>query len=592
MSLSSKINFNHTSKIPCHYGSLSLTKTVLWGSVCLLVLSASLLAAVHSNGFSVNEDAFISFRYAKNLAAGHGLRFNLDGAPTEGYSNFLLVLILAGAYKLGLNIIQCSVVIGVVSLMFTVLCLLWAIRKNIGLAGLWAPVAFALSTLAIQSSVNGMETALYGLLLFAGVVLFIHGFESPRTGIVPLAASGAFLGLASLTRPEGPLFLVALSIPRAISLWREARKNHRIRLRSDLVWVGSFCALYVPYFLWRIHYFGYLFPNTYYAKGLGFTNETAKLLSGAKYLVLNCMSEPLFPIALILGSVFHMLYPSTRLRLLLWPIFAQAIFLVLAGGDWPHMFGHGRHLYPIYPLCLWLLAETLVLLWKFSSRAVVGAIVTSLLVLSCVNLTQQSRLNLPDHYIVKSSNSSMYQALYRTYISDLKSIGTASLNHNILNHFSSERFLKNFDGIAGRWLKNHYGPNTRIAAIQAGQFAYWSELPMFDMFGLVTSEVAHSEDLNHESMVNHIQRFDPHLIAFYKHGSRVHNGKLVRTGFLQSLGFGFRYWIYGPQGFSFVVFEKGYQNPLDPNLILFSPLQDLKEIVPPSKRIFLNNRAR
>lgn len=98
--------------MPCRSGSLSLTKTVLWCGVCLLVLSVSLVAAVHSNGFGVNDDAYISFRYAKNLAAGHGLRFNLDGPPTEGFSNFLLVLILACAYKLGLNIIQSSVAIG------------------------------------------------------------------------------------------------------------------------------------------------------------------------------------------------------------------------------------------------------------------------------------------------------------------------------------------------------------------------------------------------------------------------------------------------------------------------------------------------
>ena len=34
------------------------------------------------------DDAFISFRYARNLARGDGLRFNLgDHIPVEGYSN-------------------------------------------------------------------------------------------------------------------------------------------------------------------------------------------------------------------------------------------------------------------------------------------------------------------------------------------------------------------------------------------------------------------------------------------------------------------------------------------------------------------------
>ena len=41
----------------------------------------------------VDEDAFISFRFAYNLAHGAGLRFNLgEHVPVEGYSNFLWVL--------------------------------------------------------------------------------------------------------------------------------------------------------------------------------------------------------------------------------------------------------------------------------------------------------------------------------------------------------------------------------------------------------------------------------------------------------------------------------------------------------------------
>ena len=42
---------------------------------------------------SVQDDAFISFRYAKNLANGSGLVFN-SGERVEGYTNFLWTLIL------------------------------------------------------------------------------------------------------------------------------------------------------------------------------------------------------------------------------------------------------------------------------------------------------------------------------------------------------------------------------------------------------------------------------------------------------------------------------------------------------------------
>ena len=46
------------------------------------------------------DDAFISFRYAHNLAAGHGLVYNV-GERVEGFTNLLWTLLLAGGIRLG-----------------------------------------------------------------------------------------------------------------------------------------------------------------------------------------------------------------------------------------------------------------------------------------------------------------------------------------------------------------------------------------------------------------------------------------------------------------------------------------------------------
>src|SRR5436189_992982 len=48
----------------------------------------------------MDDDAFISFRYAQNLAEGNGLVFN-PGERVEGYTNFLWVLLLAAGDVLG-----------------------------------------------------------------------------------------------------------------------------------------------------------------------------------------------------------------------------------------------------------------------------------------------------------------------------------------------------------------------------------------------------------------------------------------------------------------------------------------------------------
>jgi hypothetical protein len=50
----------------------------------------------------VSDDAFISFRYARNWVEGYGLRYNLgEHVPVEGYSNFLWVVVCALGESLG-----------------------------------------------------------------------------------------------------------------------------------------------------------------------------------------------------------------------------------------------------------------------------------------------------------------------------------------------------------------------------------------------------------------------------------------------------------------------------------------------------------
>ncbi|HYN06417.1 MAG TPA: hypothetical protein VES67_03410 [Vicinamibacterales bacterium] len=51
----------------------------------------------------VVEDAYITYRFAKHLASGLGLVWNPHEAPVEGYTNFLWLLVSAGAIKVGLD---------------------------------------------------------------------------------------------------------------------------------------------------------------------------------------------------------------------------------------------------------------------------------------------------------------------------------------------------------------------------------------------------------------------------------------------------------------------------------------------------------
>jgi hypothetical protein len=82
----------------------------------------------------LSDDAYISFRYAANLASSSGLVFNV-GHRVEGFSNPLWTLLLAGAYRLHLSLPATSWVLGLVFLAATVwLMVRLAARTGLGMA--------------------------------------------------------------------------------------------------------------------------------------------------------------------------------------------------------------------------------------------------------------------------------------------------------------------------------------------------------------------------------------------------------------------------------------------------------------------------
>ena len=76
---------------------LSWTLAIL----AILLALALLILAQSTHPIVPSEDAYITFRYARNLAEGHGLVWNPGEDPVEGSTEFLWVMLVAGGSKLG-----------------------------------------------------------------------------------------------------------------------------------------------------------------------------------------------------------------------------------------------------------------------------------------------------------------------------------------------------------------------------------------------------------------------------------------------------------------------------------------------------------
>lgn len=295
-------------------------------AVCLTVLSYHI--AVYR---FLTDDAFISFRYARNLADGYGLVFNPGFERVEGYTNLLWVLILAGLDRaLGwaphTTANGLSIGAGVI-LWALVVAFCW--RRGPAGASRWLAVVPAL-WLAVNRSfavwcTSGLETKFFELLIVAATLLSLRHMERERSswwGAVIL------LTLAALTRPDGLLLAGSLFAARAAYEWGHGY----FRLGATARAVALFVAAVAVHFLWRFSYYGDWLPNTYYVKLGGRSWWDMGALYWRTFLL-----EYGAPVWLLLASIGVVHWVRRRRGAAAWLIPAMiiphAVYVAYCGGD-------------------------------------------------------------------------------------------------------------------------------------------------------------------------------------------------------------------------------------------------------------------
>lgn len=264
------------------------------------------------------DDAYISFRYAQNFVDGHGLVYNA-GERIEGYTNFLWTIWLVLGRLVGFDLVLFSKVLGACFGLATILMLfrLGGIvtadesgRPNPIIAGaaclvLGTTYAFAYWTVA------GLETAAFTFMLTAAMVAFYR--RSPLAAVC--------LVLATLLRPEGALATVLILAIDVIS-----RRN--VTAYAVTI-VGTWAAFLLPLGIFKLWYYGSLFPNPFYAKT---AFGVQQLVYGAQYAGQYCwryLAAGIFvvPAAVAIGRFSPQLKAAVGLAL------AYALYIIVVGGD-------------------------------------------------------------------------------------------------------------------------------------------------------------------------------------------------------------------------------------------------------------------
>ena len=226
------------------------------------------------------DDMYITLRYAQNWSEGHGLVWNVGEPVVEGYSNFSFVVLARVAISWGLDPVVVLKAMGIIGLFFTCMAVyaitrLWFSRRLALIPCFWL-LAYKGQ---ILWSVSGLEVAVYQALICFAVYFIFRGLGYSRVLTVSFErkthnkrrpfcfiAAGILLALAGMTRPEAPALMI-LFVSLLLLLNRRASLANNY-WRSVALFCGAIVVCFAPYFFWRWHYYGRLFPNPVYCKGL------------------------------------------------------------------------------------------------------------------------------------------------------------------------------------------------------------------------------------------------------------------------------------------------------------------------------------
>jgi hypothetical protein len=328
----------------------------------LLLLCLTLFVAESWQIRTPIDDAFISFRYARNLVEGQGLVFN-PGEHIEGYTNLLWTLGLAAVARAGGSAVATAKYAGLAFYAALALALVrHAWRRSRDGARPFLPLAAALILLMDDFHVwasGGLETMLFSYLAVQGLLWTrepgLSNGESDGSGgnRGKAWAAGVFLALSVLTRPDGLLF-AAVGIA---SFWlptdRLSGDERWRRAIATAIPIAAVVAALIPF---KLLYYGELLPTAFYSKSAWIPYPGQGWIYVGLLLWKNWFIVPLLAAALAAAgwAARHRAADSRRGDALLL-VTAAGLFtayLVQVGGD----FMFARRLIPVLPL-LFVAAE-------------------------------------------------------------------------------------------------------------------------------------------------------------------------------------------------------------------------------------------
>ena len=213
------------------------------------------------------DDAYIIFRYARNLATHSQLTWNLNEKPVEGYTGIILPFLITAAFKINVSPILASHLIGIISYLIGGIYL-FLLFKTIRIKNIISSIViliYSTTPILYTHVFSGLETILFTSSITIAIYYTILFLKKGITASY-LYQSWYFFWLLflSLIRPEGILLSILLIL--AMLFYLVNNKDRAFIKKVLPVAIVMYIIPFLIYYYWRWNYYGQFFPNTYYLK--------------------------------------------------------------------------------------------------------------------------------------------------------------------------------------------------------------------------------------------------------------------------------------------------------------------------------------
>lgn len=415
------------------YKNKKYIELIFFGLISLILIS---IISILQKKLAI-DDAFITYRYAENIAKGNGFVYNI-GEPSLGTTTPFYTLILAFISLFYQNIPVISYLIGLTSiLIITILIFNLFKQLKYTFGGILSALLICINSEMFMT--YGMETLFYTMLVFASIYFYMNK---------KLNLTAILLTMLVLTRIDGLVLAFILFFDMYY-------RNRKINMSMIIFTV----LLLLPWFIYSYYTFGLLISSTISSKmiqidsGLfseNFTYGAFRILI-PKYFILLILS--------VLGLLYSFQFRKQFLIFFYWAFF---YFLAYSLIDVPY---YGWYLTPLIPALIF--------------SATLGSLYIYNLIVKSKWITYEELKPIIAFLIIIV----LFFSIIYTNIIYLNNLIKSP---NLEESNQREAFYKEIS----KWFNQHTNASESIETVEVGIIGYYSKRKIIDGVGLIQPKIA------------------------------------------------------------------------------------------------------